>query len=196
MKLKELCTYLDAEVPLSFQESYDNAGLQVGNPEMDLTAALLVLDVSTEVLDEALITGCNIIISHHPLIFRSLKSISGATQTERILIKAIKNDIAIYSSHTNLDVLNNGVSYKMAEKLKLKDLKVLSPLKNKLMKLVTYIPESHLDIIRKAVFEAGAGVTGNYDSCSFVTAGTGSFRGDEKSKPFVGELVNCTLRMK
>jgi len=187
MKLKDICSYLDSAVPLSFQESYDNAGLQVGSSDMDVTSALVTLDVTEEVLDEAVSAGCDLIISHHPLIFTGIKSLTGKSATEKILLTAIKKGIAIYSAHTNLDVLSNGVSHKMAEKLKLQDIKVLSPLKNRLLKLVTYIPESHLDKVRESLFEAGAGVIGNYDQCGFAASGTGSFRGNEKSNPFIGE---------
>ena len=187
MKLKDLCSYLDSEVPLSFQESYDNAGLQVGEHNMDVTSAMVTLDVTEEVLNEAALAGCDLIISHHPLIFKGIKSLTGKSSTEKILLSAIKKGIAIYSAHTNLDVISNGVSRKMAEKLKLKDIEVLSPLKNRLIKLVTYIPESHLEKVKEALFEAGAGVVGNYDKCGFTTSGTGSFRGNENSSPFVGE---------
>ena len=187
MKLQELCSYLDSAVPLNFQESYDNSGLQVGLPEKEINSALIALDVTEDTLDEAGYSGCDVIISHHPLIFTGIKRLSGRTLTEKILLKAIKQDIAIYSAHTNLDVLSNGVSMKMAEKLKLKNIKVLVPLKNKLLKLVTYIPENHFDKVRNAIFAAGAGVIGNYDHCGFVSPGTGSFRGGEGTKPFVGE---------
>ena len=187
MKLKDLCTYLDTIVPLSFQESYDNSGLQVGLPERDISSALITLDVTEETIEEAISEKCDIIISHHPLIFNGIKRISGKTFTERILYKAVKNDIAIYSSHTNLDIFSNSVSRKMAEKLELKEVKVLSPLKNRLLKLVTYIPETHLDKVKDALFEAGAGVIGNYDMCGFTTSGKGSFRANENANPFIGE---------
>ncbi len=187
MKLKELVSFLDSAIPLSFQEGYDNSGLQVGVPEKNLNAALLTLDVTEEVIDEALQTGCDVIISHHPVIFSPIRSLSGKSTSERIVFKAIKKDIAIYSAHTNLDILQNGVSRKMAEKLNLEKITVLSPLKNRLCKLVTYIPEKSYEKVRDAIFAAGAGVIGNYDSCGFSISGTGSFRGNEKSKPFIGE---------
>ena len=187
MKLKEFCSFLDSAVPLSFQEGYDNSGLQVGLPDKEINSGLITLDVTGEVLDEAGYAGCDIIISHHPLIFNGIKRLSGQSFTEKILLKAIKQDIAIYSAHTNLDVMQNGVSRKMAEKLNLKDIKVLSPLKKRVLKLVTYIPEKHFDKVKEAIFASGAGVTGNYDNCSFFVTGTGSFRGGENSNPFVGE---------
>jgi len=188
MKLKELCSYLESVVPLSFQEGYDNSGLQVGSPDMEILSVLITLDVTGEVLDEALKTGCNLIISHHPVIFNPIKRITGESLAEKILIRAIKDEIAIYSAHTNLDVLSFGVSRKMAEKLNLQNIKVLLPLKNRLLKLVTFIPESHLEKVRDAIFEAGAGTLGDYDQCGFTASGTGSFRGGKISSPFVGKI--------
>ena len=187
MKLRDLISFLDSAIPLSFQEGYDNSGLQVGLPDREVNSALICLDVTDEVLDEAGYAGCDVIISHHPLIFTGIKGLSGRTVTERLLMKAIKQDVAIYSAHTNLDVLGNGVSRKIAEKLKLENVRTLLPLKNRLFKLVTYIPENHLDEVREAIFNAGAGIAGNYDRCSFITHGTGSFRGGEGSNPFIGE---------
>ena len=186
MKVKDICTYLDAVVPISFQESYDNSGLQVGDPENEIDAAMISLDVTEDVMDEAISTGCGLIITHHPLIFLPLKKLTSNAYIERILIKAVKNDVAIYSAHTNLDILRAGVSRKMAEKLDLQNIRILSPLKNRLLKLVTYIPEDHFEKVREAIFEAGAGVSGNYDKCSFSQPGTGSFRGGENTNPFAG----------
>jgi len=187
MKLKDICSYLDSVVPISYQESYDNSGLQVGDPESEINSALISLDITEDVIDEAIAKGCGIIITHHPLIFNPLKKLTGKNFVERVLIRAVKNEIAIYSSHTNLDILKEGVSRKMAEKLDLKNIRVLSPLRNRLLKLVTYIPEKHFEKVREAIFEAGAGVIGNYDKCSFSLEGMGSFRGGENTKPFVGE---------
>jgi dinuclear metal center YbgI/SA1388 family protein len=187
MKLKDLCSYLDSAVPLSFQEGYDNSGLQVGLPDREISSAMITLDVTEEVIEEAVSEKCDIIISHHPLLFTGIKKLSGSTFTERILYKSVRHDIAIYSSHTNLDIFSNGVSRKMAGKLNLKGIKVLSPLKNSLLKLVTYIPETHLEKVRDALFDSGAGVIGNYDRCGFSSLGTGSFRGNDNTKPFSGE---------
>jgi dinuclear metal center YbgI/SA1388 family protein len=187
MKLKDLCSYLDTAVPLSFQEDYDNAGLQVGSPEAEISSALLAIDVTEELIDEAIAHDCNLVVSHHPLIFRGIKSLTGKSYIERIIHRAIKNDLAIYSAHTNLDIFKDGVSRKMAEKLKLEDISVLAPSENTLLKLVTFIPESYFEKVRNKIFEAGAGVVGNYDQCGFSVSGTGSFRGNEKANPFVGE---------
>jgi len=187
MKLKEIASYLDSIVPLSFQEGFDNSGLQVGLPDSDLKAALLTLDVTDAVLDEAISEGCDLVVSHHPVIFNAVKSLTGKTTAEGLLIKAIRNGISIYSAHTNLDMLKNGVSFRMAEKLGLNNTTILSPLKNRLLKLVAYIPEDYLEPVRDAVFDAGAGVTGGYDRCGFSTPGTGSFRAGANTKPFSGE---------
>ncbi len=187
MKLKEIADFLDSAIPLSFQEDYDNSGLQCGLPEMEISSALLTLDVTEEVVGEAVVTGCNMIISHHPVIFRPLKRISESTAAEKIIARAIRQDIAIYSAHTNLDIIENGVSRKMAEKLDLSDIRVLVPLKDRLLKLVVFVPDDHLGRVSQAVFEAGAGIMGNYDSCGFTVSGTGSFRAGEDADPFVGE---------
>jgi dinuclear metal center YbgI/SA1388 family protein len=187
MKLTDICSYLDTEIPLSFQEGYDNSGLQVGQPEKEITSALITLDVTEAVIDEAIKKGCNIIISHHPLIFTGIKKITGKTAGDRILVKAIKNEIAVYSSHTNLDMMSNGVSKKMTQKLGLQNIKVLMPLKNMLVKLVTFIPEDYLDKVMEAIFNSGAGISGGYDRCGFTVSGTGSFRAGEGTNPFAGK---------
>ena len=193
MKLKELCSFLDSSVPLSYQESYDNCGLQAGDPEKEISAGLLTLDVTEEVLDEALTRKCDVIISHHPLIFNPLKRLTGSNYVERIIASALKNDIAVYSAHTNLDTISGGVSRKMAEKIDLVNVRVLAPLGNRLLKLVVFIPENYLDKVKDAVFDAGGGVTGNYDHCSFSVPGTGSFRPGDKAHPFVGKKGKLQL---
>jgi dinuclear metal center YbgI/SA1388 family protein len=187
MKLKDFCSYLDSAIPLALQESYDNSGLQIGLPQKEITSAMICLDITEEVISEAIASKCDLIISHHPLIFNGIKSLTGKSFTERILYEAVKKDIAIYSAHTNLDLLSNGVSRKMAEKIGLEEVSVLSPSVNRLLKLVTYIPESHFEEVKNALFIAGAGVIGNYDHCGFAISGTGSFRGNEKTNPFRGE---------
>jgi dinuclear metal center YbgI/SA1388 family protein len=187
MKIKEITSHLDTVIPLSFQASYDNSGLQVGDPEQDVAAAIISLEVTEDVVDEAIAAGCGLIVTHHPLIFTPLKKLTGNSHTERIVTKAIRHEIAIYSAHTNLDVLKDGVSGKMAEKLGLQDMRVLLPLKNRLLKLVTWIPEEYLESVREAVFNAGAGVIGGYDECSFSVTGTGSYRGGENTNPFAGD---------
>ncbi|MGM0528883.1 MAG: Nif3-like dinuclear metal center hexameric protein [Bacteroidota bacterium] len=187
MKLKELVEYLESQVPPAFQESYDNSGIQIGEPDSIVESALLSLDITREVIDEASKKGCQVIISHHPLIFHPLKSITGKTDVEKIIIKAIRNNIAIYSMHTNLDIIRGGVSYRMAEKIKLRDIQVLAPLDNKLLKLVVFVPLSHEEKVRDAIFNAGAGNIGNYDRCSYNISGRGTYRAGPGSEPFAGE---------
>jgi dinuclear metal center YbgI/SA1388 family protein len=187
MRLKEIINVFEQAAPFALQESYDNSGLQTGNPGMEISAALICLDVTEEVLEEALSLKANLIISHHPLIFTGIKSLTGRNFIERILIRALKEDIAILSVHTNFDNISAGVSYKICEELNLMNLQVLDPLKNSLVKLVFFVPVEHAASVRDKVFEAGAGVIGNYDMCSFNTAGDGSFRANENTKPFVGD---------
>ncbi len=187
MKLKDIIRVFEKTAPFAFQESYDNSGLQTGNPEMEINAALICLDVTEEVMVEAVTLKVNLIISHHPLIFKEIKSLTGRNYTERILIRALKADIAILSVHTNFDNITAGVSSKICEKLDLKNISVLDAMKNNLVKLVFFVPDVHAEAVREKVFEAGAGVIGNYDMCSFNNRGEGSFRASETADPFVGE---------
>lgn len=186
MKLKEVVSYLESVAPLAYQEDYDNAGLIIGNPEMELSGVLITIDVLEEVVDEAIEKKANLILSHHPIMRSGLKKITGKDFTERIILKAIKNDIAIYAAHTNLDSIWGGVSSKIADKLELKNQKILAPVSNQLMKLVFFVPTNHANETRKAVFGAGAGHIGNYDMCSYNVEGEGSFRAGEEANPFVG----------
>lgn len=187
MKIKEIIKVLEDFAPVQLQESYDNAGLAVGNQENDVKGVLCTLDVTESVINEALTLGANLIISHHPLIFKGLKQITGKTENEKIVIQAIKNDIAIYSAHTNLDNVKNGVNQIICDKIGLKECKILQPLKNQLLKIVTFVPVDSSEKVRDAMFNAGAGTIGNYDSCSFNATGQGTFRGNENTNPFVGE---------
>ena len=187
MLVKEVIAYLEEIAPLSFQESYDNAGLQTGSPEMEVSGAVLCIDVTEEVLDEAFRKRANLIISHHPLIFGGIRKLTGSNYVERIIIRAIQNGLAIYSAHTNMDAAPNGVSAMMAEKLGLADTRVLSPMEDQLRKLVFFVPHEQGEQVRKDIFEAGAGHIGEYDMCSFNTPGEGTFRGSAESNPFVGE---------
>ena len=187
-KIKEFLSVLEEESPLSFQESWDNSGLLVGDSSNNITSVLLTVDVTEPVLDEAIEKGANVIIAHHPIIFKGLKSLTGKDYIERTIIKAIKNDIAIYAMHTNLDTIPKGVSYKMAEKLSLKNIKTLDITSAQLKKIVVFVPLSHENIVKEAIFKAGAGHIGNYDQCSYSTNGEGSFRALAGAKPFVGEL--------
>ena len=188
MKIKEIVSALERFAPLPLQDGFDNAGLQIGLTEAEATGALLCLDVTEAVLDEAIALGYNLIISHHPLIFKGYKSITGKDYVERCILKAIKNDIVIYSAHTNLDNAQGGVNYKIAEKIGLKNLKVLEPKESNLVKLVTFVPYAQADVVRQALFAAGCGNIGNYDSCSYNLRGEGTFRAKEGTHPFCGTI--------
>ncbi len=186
MKVKEISSYIESFAPLDYQESYDNAGLQTGDPEQEIQAALLCIDVTEEVLREAEKLGAGLIISHHPVIFGGLKKLTGASYPERIIMEAIRKRISIYSAHTNLDAVHQGVNYRIAAKMGLENVKILSPVKGKLRKLVFFVPVDNAAEVREAIFNAGAGKIGEYDMCSFNATGEGTFRGSESSDPFVG----------
>ncbi len=185
--VKEFTDFLESIAPLALQESYDNAGLMVGSPNMEVSGILISLDITEEIIEEAISQKCNLIIAHHPIIFSGLKKLNGSNYVEKCVIKAIKNDIALYASHTNLDAVSGGVNAKIAEKLKLQQLRILSPKGNLLKKLVTFCPSTHLEALRNALFKAGAGQIGEYDECSFTSEGLGSFRPSNNAKPFVGK---------
>ena len=187
MKIKELIKCLESYAPTDLQETYDNAGLLIGDPEKEVNRALICLDLTMEVLDEAIEDGSGMIISHHPLIFKGLKKLTGGNDMERIVIKAIKNDVAVYAIHTNLDNVFRGVNAMLCAKLGIHDATILRPLSGLLNKLVTFCPKDHADQVREALFAAGAGHIGNYDSCSYNLEGFGTFRAGEGSDPYVGE---------
>lgn len=188
LRIKYIIEELEAIAPTPFQEDYDNSGLITGSMNTEVSKALVCLDCTEEIIDEAIAKKCNLVIAHHPIIFRGLKRLNGNNYVERTLIKALKNDIAIYAIHTNLDnVLQNGVNTKIAEKLKLEKLQILDSKSDKLAKLVTFVPTDNAQIVREALFNAGAGKIGNYDSCSFNTEGKGTFKGNENSNPFAGK---------
>lgn len=187
MKLIDLCNTLEAFAPLYLQENYDNSGLLIGDKNKTITKAIISLDVTEDVLKEAILENADVIISHHPLIFKSLKKITDSNLVERIVQKAIKHDIAIYAIHTNLDNVFEGVNNIFAKQLGLHKLDILKPKPATLKKLMVYVPSSHVDNLRNALFAIGAGTIGNYDSCSFQLEGKGSFRALEGSNPFVGK---------
>jgi dinuclear metal center YbgI/SA1388 family protein len=187
MKLSELTTYLESIAPLAYQEDYDNAGLIVGSGDMDVQKALVSLDCTEAVVDEAIAYGCQVIISHHPIVFKGLKKFNGKTYVERVVEKAIRNNIALYAIHTNLDSVSTGVNARICDTLGLRDCRILSPKAGLLKKLVTFVPLGYADRVRNALFKAGAGHIGNYSECSFTTDGMGTFKGDEDTNPFVGE---------
>ncbi|MCF8296919.1 MAG: Nif3-like dinuclear metal center hexameric protein [Saprospiraceae bacterium] len=187
MKIKEIISCIENFAPLSFQEDYDNSGLIIGDKNAEISKALITLDITEKVIDEAIDGNFQLIISHHPIVFAGLKKITGKNFVERIVIKAIKNNIAIYSAHTNLDNFHKGVNAIICQKIGLKNCKILSPKSDLLRKLVTFCPIDKAEEVRRAIFEAGAGHIGNYDSCSFNTEGKGSFKANEDANPYVGE---------
>lgn len=184
--IRQIIDVIEEFAPLALQESYDNAGLQVGDASLAATGALLCVDVTEAVVDEAIERGCNLIIAHHPLLFRPLKRITGSNYIERVVMKALRHDIAIYAAHTNLDAV--AVNHRWAQMLGLTDVEVLQPTTDMLYKLVVYTPLSHTEAVRQALFDAGAGCIGNYDSCSYTSQGTGSFRAGENTNPYCGEV--------
>ena len=188
MKIKEVVQLLDQLAPSSYQESYDNAGLITGNAALVCTGVVCTLDATEEVILEAKEKGCNLVVAHHPIIFAGLKKITGKNYVERAIITAIKNDIAIYAIHTNLDNLISGVNGKMADKLGIKDRKVLLHKQNNLMKLIVFVPVAEAEKVREALFEAGGGNIGKYSECSFSIRGTGTFKPGEGTNPHTGTV--------
>lgn len=186
MKAAEVIAYLEELAPPSLQESYDNSGLLVGDAQTEVKGILVSLDCTEDVVDDAISQGCNLIVSHHPIVFSGLKRFNGKNYIERTVIKAIKNDVLLYAIHTNLDNVLDGVNQKIAERIGLVNTKVLAPKKERLKKVVTYCPTEHAAKVREAMCNAGAGNIGNYDQCSFNTDGTGTFRGNKDTNPFVG----------
>ena len=188
MKISEITQHLETFAPPHFQESYDNSGLIVGNASAECTGVLISLDAIETIIDEAIAKKCNLVVAHHPIIFRGLKKLNGNNYVERTIIKAIKNDIAIYAIHTNLDNIKKGVNNKIAEKIGLKNLQILQPKENILKKLITFAPLDKAEDLRKALFDAGAGELGKYSECSFNTEGLGTFKPLKGADPFVGEI--------
>lgn len=187
MRVRDITSYIESFAPLSYQESYDNAGLQTGHPDQEVRGVLVCIDITDAVIEEALRLDANLIISHHPLIFTGLKKLTGSNYTERLVIEAIRQNLSIYAAHTNLDAAHLGVNHKIGEKLGLKKTDILDPRTDHLRKLVFFVPTDHADQVREEIFKAGAGQIGAYDMCSFSVPGKGTFRGSEETDPFVGK---------
>lgn len=187
MKIKDVTTCIEEIAPLNYAESFDNVGLLVGNYNTEVTGVLVTLDTLENVVEEAIEKHCNLIVSFHPIIFSGLKKLNGNNYVERVVLKAIKNDIAIYAMHTALDNSFQGVNAKICEVLGLKNKKILIPQKNTIKKLTTYVPHNNAEEVRLALFKAGAGNIGNYDNCSYNTEGYGTYKGNENSNPAIGE---------
>ncbi|HTN20584.1 MAG TPA: Nif3-like dinuclear metal center hexameric protein [Pelobium sp.] len=187
MQIKDLTNYLESIAPSNYQESYDNSGLIVGDYNQPITKALISLDCTEAIVDEAIATGSGIIISHHPIVFKGLKRFNGNSYVERVVMKAIANNIALYAIHTNLDSIATGVNAKICEKIGLTNCRILAPKSGILKKLCFFVPLASADAVKSAIFNAGAGEIGNYSNCSFSVNGEGSFKANENANPFVGE---------
>ena len=185
-KITEVINFLEQLAPPALQEDYDNSGLLVGNPDREVTGVLITLDTTEDIVEEAIQSKCNLIISHHPIIFRGVKRLVGNNYVERTVINAIKNDIAIYAIHTNLDNVLEGVNHKIAQRVGLADVRILAPKQGTQSKLVTFIPKENTEQVLDELHQVGAGVIGNYDHCSFRISGTGRYRPNEKANPHIG----------
>jgi dinuclear metal center YbgI/SA1388 family protein len=184
--VNSITNYLESIAPKQLQESYDNSGLLTGNSNMELTGIIISLDCTEDVIDEAIECNANMVVAHHPILFKGIKSLTGNNYIERTIIKAIKNDIAIYAIHTNLDNVANGVNSRLADILGLQNKQILRPLNN-LQKLVTFIPVLDTEQVLQELHNSGAGGTGNYSECSFKVVGKGSFKPNSMANPSIGK---------
>ncbi|MDN3677731.1 Nif3-like dinuclear metal center hexameric protein [Flavobacterium paronense] len=187
MKIKEILSILEEMAPLAYAEDFDNVGLLVGNQENDATGILVCHDALETVIEEAITKKCNLVVCFHPIIFSGIKKITGKNYVERSVLKAIKNDIAIYAVHTALDNHKNGVNKIFSDALGLINTKILIPKQNFIQKLITYTIPENVEELRNALFDAGAGKIGNYEDCSFNSKGIGTYMGNEDSNPQLGE---------
>jgi dinuclear metal center YbgI/SA1388 family protein len=188
MQVSDVIAHLESVAPKAYQEAYDNSGLLAGNPQWECRGALVTLDSTEEVIAEAVARNCNLVVSHHPIIFGGIKTLSPGGYVQNALIKAVKEDIAIYAVHTNLDNMLEGVNGRMADMLGLVDRKVLEPKNALFKKLVTFVPQAFSEAVRLALFEAGAGHIGRYEEASFSTEGEGTYKPLEGAHPFLGKV--------
>ncbi|HRN79452.1 MAG TPA: Nif3-like dinuclear metal center hexameric protein [Ferruginibacter sp.] len=186
MRIKDIIHHLESMAPPMLQESYDNAGLITGKPGWTCSGVLVTLDTLPQTIDEAVQRGCNMVVSHHPIVFKGLKKITGAGYVEETIIRAIKQDVAIYAIHTNLDLVHRGVNARIAEKIGLQDTRILSPKPGQLLKLTVFVTTEHREALLQALFNAGAGNIGHYAECSFTLEGTGTFKAGADAQPFIG----------
>ena len=187
LKIKDIVNHLEDYAPPAYQESYDNAGLIVGDASNEVKGILITLDSTEEVIDEAIEKGCNLVVAHHPIVFSGLKKITGRNYVERTIIKAIKNDIAIFAAHTNLDSVKNGVNNRICDLIGLQNRRILAPKKGLLKNLTVFVPHEDADRLREALNNAGAGQLGDYKNCSFQTKGLGTFEPSENANPYIGK---------
>jgi dinuclear metal center YbgI/SA1388 family protein len=194
MTISAIISVLEKMAPPFLQESYDNSGLILGQKQTECTGALLCLDITDSVINEAIAKNCNLIIAHHPIVFKGIKKFDSDYYVDKTIIAAIKNDIAIYACHTNMDNVINGVNGKIADKLNLKNRRILQPKSFLIQKLVVFVPFEYQEALEKSLFEAGAGEMGNYGDCSFVSEGTGSFKPLEGADPHTGSIGIRTIQ--
>ncbi len=186
MKIKNVMQFMEEIAPLSYAEHYDNVGLLIGNKDTTVKGILITHDTIEDVVDEAINKKCNLIISFHPIVFSGINKFNGQDYVNRVVLKAIKNDIAIYATHTALDNVPQGVNSTICDKLNLTNRKILIPKKDYIYKLTTYVPVKDAEMLRTTLFNVGAGNIGNYENCSFNIDGEGTFKGNEKSNPVIG----------
>lgn len=186
-RIKDIIHSLEAWAPVSYAENYDNVGLISGDSSKEVTGVLVSLDCTEEVVDEAIAKNCNLIVSHHPIVFKGLKRFTGSNYVERTVIKAIKNDVALYAIHTNLDNIRGGVNKRISDIIGLENTRILSPKSNRLEKITFFVPTDQAEAVRSAVFEAGGGEIGDYANCSFNLVGEGTFLPGGDAQPFIGK---------
>ncbi len=187
MIVQDVINHLETLAPLAYAEDFDNVGLLVGNNKAKITGVLVTLDTLEAVVDEAIEKNCNLIVSFHPIIFKGLKKLTGKNYVERVVLKAIKHDIAIYAIHTALDNALQGVNDMICNQLELVNKQILIPQSETIKKLTTYVPKDEAEQLRTALFNVGAGNIGNYNDCSFNVEGLGTYKGNENSSPSIGE---------
>ncbi len=187
MKIAEIIHYLETLAPAAYQEHYDNAGLLTGDANQVCTGVICALDATEAVIEEAVSKGCNLVVAHHPIIFSGLKKITGKNYVERTVISSIKNNVAIYAIHTNLDNVLHGVNSRIADRLGLVDRMPLLKKQNSLCKLIVFVPQADEEKVKNAIFKAGGGAIGNYSECSFTSSGKGTFKAGEGTNPHVGK---------
>lgn len=186
--IREVAQFLETLAPLPYQEAYDNAGLIVGDPGAEVTGVLASLDCTEAVIEEAVAKSCNLVVAHHPIVFKGLKKLNGTNYVERTVIRALKQDVAIYAIHTNLDHVRGGVSFRLAERLGLEDVRILAPKRDTLLKLTTFVPLADTGRVLNALYAAGAGQVGDYKNCSFRVGGTGTFTPGAGTHPAIGKV--------
>lgn len=188
MTVNDIANILEELAPLAHAEDFDNVGLLVGEPTTTVSGVLVTLDTLENVVDEAIAKKCNLIVSFHPIIFKGLKRLTGSNYVERVVLKAIRHNIAIYCMHTALDNSKMGVNAKICEVLGIQNPQILIPRKGAIKKLVTYAPLADATTVKSALFAAGAGEIGKYSNCSFNLDGLGSFKAGDDANPTIGKI--------